>query len=227
MATVPKPYSATWSSAGKSIGRELCGAVATPPRQNGATGTPIDAALHNRLAANWAALRHALIETVNRDFDVFDEHDTSRPIGSPPTCCAIICRGRNILPAHLRRSPGTQAWFRSTRRNKCTPISVGCARHWCSASATAWLRPASLIVREFPWPRRAICCGCIGPICHLSSRLVFCRRQQCHHFRPHLGSAIVHIAIRRHDRFHVCFVRVRELRVTGRARKREPFAICR
>jgi hypothetical protein len=40
-------------------------------------GTPIDTALHQRLTANWPALRHELVVSVNRDFDVFDETDDS------------------------------------------------------------------------------------------------------------------------------------------------------
>jgi DNA polymerase-1 len=39
-------------------------------------GVPLDVALHRRLAANWPALRHELIASVNQTFDVFDENDT-------------------------------------------------------------------------------------------------------------------------------------------------------
>src|SRR5262249_31968649 len=38
------------------------------------TGVPIDVLLHERLSANWPALRHALVVDVNRIFPVFDEH---------------------------------------------------------------------------------------------------------------------------------------------------------
>ena len=40
------------------------------------TGVPIDVLLHERLSANWPALRHALVVDVNRIFPVFDEHDS-------------------------------------------------------------------------------------------------------------------------------------------------------
>ena len=39
-------------------------------------GVPIDVALHQRLATNWTILRHELIASVNRSFDVFDGNDT-------------------------------------------------------------------------------------------------------------------------------------------------------
>jgi hypothetical protein len=40
------------------------------------TGIPIDVPLHSRLSAQWPELRHELIISVNKTFDVFDEHDT-------------------------------------------------------------------------------------------------------------------------------------------------------
>jgi DNA polymerase-1 len=41
-------------------------------------GVPIDTPLHQRLVANWPALRHELIVSVNREFDVFDADDSFR-----------------------------------------------------------------------------------------------------------------------------------------------------
>ena len=41
-------------------------------------GVPIDAPLHRRLSANWLALRHELVASVNCEFDVFDENDSFR-----------------------------------------------------------------------------------------------------------------------------------------------------
>ena len=39
-------------------------------------GVSIDVPLHRRLSANWPALRHELVASVNQTFEVFDEHDT-------------------------------------------------------------------------------------------------------------------------------------------------------
>jgi DNA polymerase I len=39
-------------------------------------GVPVDVPLHRRLSANWPALRHGLIASVSRTFDVFDEQDS-------------------------------------------------------------------------------------------------------------------------------------------------------
>jgi DNA polymerase I len=39
-------------------------------------GVPVDVPLHRRLSANWPALRHGLIASVNRTFDVFDQQDS-------------------------------------------------------------------------------------------------------------------------------------------------------
>jgi DNA polymerase I len=39
-------------------------------------GVPIDTRLHKRLATNWPTIRHNMVVDVNKDFSVFDEHDT-------------------------------------------------------------------------------------------------------------------------------------------------------
>jgi DNA polymerase-1 len=39
-------------------------------------GPPIDVQLHRRLSKNWPTLRHEIVTSVSRDFDVFDENDS-------------------------------------------------------------------------------------------------------------------------------------------------------